>query len=112
MTTPQQEPTDPQADQRDLERASTQVRHQLEQRGVRVLDDDAPDSLADILTAVEQFERAVAKLGGDSFTNDPRSSDPDRREFVVPRRADDEDASSYLARVRTRTAQLSTMDAR
>lgn len=106
MTTPPQDPTAERDDRVDLERASTQVRHQLEQRGVRVLDADGPDDLADILTAVEQFERAVARRGGDSFTNDPRSSDPDHREFVIPPRGDDEHAASYLQRLRKRASQL------
>jgi hypothetical protein len=107
MTTPDQQPADERTAARDLDRAATQVRHQLEQRGVRVHDSDGPEELADLLTAVEQFERMVARRGGDSFTNSPQSSDPDHREFVVPRRGDDEDAPTYTQRVRTRTEQIS-----
>lgn len=106
MTEPRQDPADDPLAARDTDRAVTQVRHQLEQRGIRMHDDDAPEAVADLLSAVEQFERAVARRGGDSFTNSPQSSDPDREEFVVPTRRDDEDAAAYAVRVRARAEEL------
>ncbi|HEX5579995.1 MAG TPA: hypothetical protein VFX39_00365 [Gemmatimonadaceae bacterium] len=91
---------------RDTDRAATQVRHQLEERGVRVHDDDPPGMLAEMLSSVEEFERAVARRGGDSFTNTPQSSDPDREDFVVPMRGDDESAEAYARRVSARARDI------
>lgn len=87
-------------DESDIERAARQAADRLEQRGVRVYDDDTAEERAVLLSALEQFERAVAGRGGDSFLNSPRSSRPERREFVIPPRGDDEDAVTYASRVR------------
>ncbi len=106
MAEPRAEREDDRSTRSETSRVATQVRHQLEERGVRVLDDDAPEALADMLSSVEQFERAVARRGGDSFTNDPRSSDPDREEFVIPARGDDEAAEAYARRVSDRAGEI------
>ena len=86
------------------ERAESLARSVLERRGVVLHDDDSGDGLARILSSIERFDEAVARRGGDSFTNDPRSSDPERDEFVIPRRAADESAELYARRV-TRLAE-------
>lgn len=83
----------------DVARAAATVRGQLEERDVRLHDDDSPEQLADMLSAVETFEAAVRARGGDSYTNTPRSSDPDRDEFVIPTRGDDEAAPAYTRRI-------------
>lgn len=93
-------------DEPEIERAAAQVGDHLAQRGVTVRDGDTPDERADLLSAVEDFERAVAARGGDSYTNSPLSSDPDRREFVVPRRSDDEGVPGYIARIREAADRL------
>jgi hypothetical protein len=90
----------------EVERVTAQVVGQLAERGVIVHDDDTPEQLADILSAVERFEGAVQLRGGSSYTNAPQSSDPDRDEFVVPRRRDDEDAMTYVGRVRAAAEDL------
>ena len=83
----------------DVARASATVRGQLEERDIGLRDDDSPAELADILSAVETFEGAVRVRGGDSYTNAPRASDPDRAEFVIPTRGDDETAGAYIRRI-------------
>jgi len=55
---------------------------------------------------VERFEAAVRERGGDSFTNSLRSSDPERQEFVIPQRGDDEGAGDYIARIHAATEKL------
>ena len=92
---------EPATDETDVERATRQVRSQLEQRGVRVFDADADDAEGEarMLEAVEAFEAAVRREGGDSYTNVPQSSRPDRAEFVIPTRGDDERADTYAQRV-------------
>lgn len=93
-------------DEEEVRRVSAQVASQLEQRGVHVHDDDAPAERADILSVVERFERAVSARGGDSFVNSPLSSDPERRDYVLPRRGADQNARDYIARVQAAAEAL------
>ena len=86
-------------DNRDVTRAADHIAGELRQRGVLVHDQDGPEQLTMMLDALEQFEGAVRAQAGDSYTNTPQSSNPDRPEFVVPRRNDDEGPSAYAARV-------------
>ena len=90
----------------EVQRVAQQIAAQLARRGVQAHDDDTPGDHADILTAVERFEAAVRERGGDSFTNSLQSSDPERRDYVLPRRGADERASDYIARLRTATEAL------
>ena len=99
-------PNRDEAAERDVERAALQVRGQLEQRGVRMHDADAPEDEATMLEAVEAFEAAVRRCGGDSYTNALQSSRPDRADFVLPQRGDDERAGDYIARVSAATEKL------
>jgi hypothetical protein len=102
---PTNTPRDHRADD-EVERVRTQIVGQLAERGVAVHDaDDAAES-ADILEAVERFERAVQMTGASSYTNAPQSSDPDDERFVVPRRRDDEGADAYARRVRAAADHL------
>ena len=98
--------TEPAGDDTDMERAMRQVGSQLEQRGVTVHDGDGPEGQAVMLEAVEAFEAAVRRCGGDSFTNSRDSSRPDRRDFVLPARGDDERADTYARRVQAAAAAL------
>jgi hypothetical protein len=86
---------------RDEERrhATDVIESQLRRRGIRVKGDESSDEAADILSAVERFEAAVAALGGDGFVNDPRSHDPEDKRFVVPERRDDEGGGAYARRI-------------
>jgi hypothetical protein len=78
----------------------------LYQRGLRV-DDTAPsDQLADLLSAVDEFDTAVKDAGGDLFVNTPYSSEPERPEFVVPHLHDDESVKTYIKRVRDATERV------
>ena len=83
----------------DLRQAREAVIGQLSERGIDVLDADGDDALADLLTAVQRFERTRYELGGDSYTNDMDASQPDQRAFVMPRRGDDESIAQYTDRV-------------
>ena len=46
--------------------------------------------LADLLSAVDEFERAVIAAGGDLMMNSPMSADPEDTRFVIPARRADE----------------------
>ena len=83
----------------DQERAAATITSQLARRGIRTVGDENGDQLADLLTAVERFEAAVAAAGGDLMNNQPGSNDPDDPRFVIPTRSDDEGADGYTARL-------------
>ncbi len=65
-----------------------------------------PEDLVDLLSAVERFEAAVEVHGGDLMVDDLKSSRPDDRHFVVPRRAHGEAVRAYIGRIDEATAQL------
>src|SRR2546427_13026003 len=92
----------------DDERAGVlaEVADRLRSRGVMVSSADAPDALADLLSAVERFEAAVEAHGGDLMVDDLKSSRPDDRHFVVPRRARGEALRAYIGRIDEATARL------
>lgn len=84
----------------EVARVSAQVEGQLAERGADVHVGDSSDEQADLLSAVERFERARQLRGASSYTNDRASSDPERDELVLPRRRAEEGASAYIGRVR------------
>ena len=90
----------------DVQHAADLVAESLRRRGVEVEGSESSDLLADVLDAVETFERARALRGADSFTNDPGSDDPDDARFVVPSRAADEALDGYAKRVRAAAARI------
>lgn len=78
----------------------------LHQKGL-MLSGDAPDAdLADLLSAIEQFEAAVEKAGGDLFVDSLQSSQPERPEWVLPHMRDDETVRGYTERVNQATERL------
>ena len=90
----------------DVQHAADLVAESLRRRGVEVEGSEDSDLLADVLDSVETFERARAMRGGDSFTNDPGSDEPDDARFVVPPRAADEALDRYAKRVRAAAARI------
>jgi hypothetical protein len=92
------------------ERASlhTEMIARLDQKGVRELSGSASDAdLADLLSAIDAFEAAVEKAGGDLMVDSPDSSEPERPEFVLPHPHDDEAVATYTQRINSATARLS-----
>ena len=94
------------AAERDERMAGETIRGQLLERDVQLIGHETPEQLADLLSAVQAFERAVAVLGGDSMTNAPDSKDVDDPDFVLPRRHDDEPVGPDTARVSATAARL------
>ena len=88
----------------------TELIGRLRQHGVRltpeVIDRADDTSLADLLTAVEEFEDAVEEAGGDLFVDTPESSKPDDPRFVLPRARDGETVDGYRSRIMDRTTGL------
>jgi hypothetical protein len=75
----------------------------LESRGVGTSPADSPEDLVRLLDAVEAFEAAVERGGGDLMVDEPvagrRASQPDDAAFVLPSREGGESARAYLGRI-------------
>lgn len=99
--------TGPQRSERREEHAAeAEVTDRLRRRGVDVRSTDGPADLADLLSAVERFEAAVERHGGDLMVDDLRSSKPDDRHFVIPKRGLLESVRLYVTRVDEAAATL------
>jgi hypothetical protein len=83
----------------EREAAAMELSGRLAQKGVEVGSDEDPGQLADLLSSVEEFERAVEAAGGDLFVNSPSSSEPQDVRFVLPKRRADEPISRYTERI-------------
>lgn len=89
-----------------LESVEAQLEAKLAARGVMLNGDETSDEVADILDAVERFERAVQARGGDLMVDQKpggRPKLPDDRHFEVPERRADEPVDAYLDRLREAT---------
>ena len=78
---------------------AAEVADRLRHRGIVLTGTEKPDELADLLSAVERFEKAVEAHGGDLMVDDLKSSRPDDRHFVLPRRDKAETARAYMVRI-------------
>ena len=80
----------------------------LNQKGVQPADGASDGDLADLLSAIDEFESAVERAGGDLMVDSPESSEPERPEFVLPHPRDDESVAAYTRRVQTAAVRLRT----
>lgn len=78
----------------------------LHQKGLMLTGEASDAELADLLSAIEQFEAAVVKAGGDLFVDSLQSSQPERPEWVLPHMRDDESVRDYTRRVNEATQRL------
>ena len=85
----------------EREAVAVELSGRLAQKGVDAGSDEDPAQLADLLSAVEEFERAVEAAGGDLYVDSPTSTEPDERRFVLPQRRADEPVSGYTQRITT-----------
>ena len=90
----------------ERERARAEFESRLRERRITVTGDESDAELVAIVDAVEQFERRVSQLGGDTFVNTPESSEPEDERLVLPLRRDDESGRSYADRVRRAAEEL------
>ncbi len=84
-------------DERDS--VAAEIRARLRSRGISLTGEEGPEELDDLLTAVERFEAAVERHGGDLMVDDLKSSQPDDRHFVLPRRDRGESIRAYIERI-------------
>lgn len=84
-------------------RVAGEIAGRLERMGVRLSGRESGEQLVRVLEAVERFEHAVQRAGGDLMVDEPlhgRSpSAPDNRAFVLPARAGDESPDAFIERV-------------
>lgn len=81
----------------------------LHQKGLMVSGDAPDEDMADLMSAIDEFETAVEKAGGDLMLDSPDSSEPERPEFVLPHMHDDESLAVYTRRVQSATERLGPM---
>jgi hypothetical protein len=83
------------------------VREELEGRlfaiGVLLTGSESDEQIVRLADAVEAFDAARARAGGDSMVNTRGSSRPDDPRLVLPARRDDESVERYIARIRVAT---------
>src|SRR6267142_3453436 len=90
----------------EIREVAQEVADRLRRRGIPLSGDERPEDLADLLAAVERFERAVEARGGDLMVDDLNSSQPDDPHFVMPPRGADKSVRDYIARIDAATAQV------
>jgi hypothetical protein len=91
-------------------RAQQHVAEVLAHRGVLLAGDETGRELADLWSAVEQFESTVEARGGDTLTNAPDSREPDNPAFVLPERKAGESAADYTGRILEAAAALTNFE--
>lgn len=105
----QQEALDPhRREERDA--ARIELAGRVRQKGVLIDGIETSAQLDDLLSAIDQFEAAVIKRGGDLMVNTPTSSQPEDPRFVIPRREPGEDVDIYAGRILAAARRLETAD--
>lgn len=91
----------------ERERVRAELESRLAESGVVLSGSENEDQIVALVEAVEDFESARSRLGGDSFVNRADSSQPDDPMFVLPQRRGDESPDQYVTRVRDAARRLS-----
>lgn len=91
-------------------RAQQHVAEVLARRGVLLAGDETGRELADLWSAVDQFESIVEARGGDTLTNAPDSQEPDNPAFVLPERKARESATDYTRRILDAASALTNFE--
>ena len=89
-------------DNRDIVRVTEEIAGRLRARGIEVNDTDTPDDVVRMLEAMEAFEQAVERAGGDLMMDEPppnQHGEPDDTHFLLPKRSADESALAYAERL-------------
>ena len=87
-------------------KASAEAAGRLRSRGIVVSETEPLEAIGDLLEAVERFENVVEAHGGDLMVDDLKSSEPDDRHFVLPRRNKGEAIRAYISRIDEKTDNL------
>lgn len=91
-------------------RIAAEVAGRLRRRGVQLDGGESAIELADLEEAVEEFERAVERSGGDLMVDEPVAGDspiaPDEAAFVLPARKAGESVGSFIGRIGNAADQI------
>jgi hypothetical protein len=90
----------------EFQRVMLETADRLRQRGVLLTGKESGEELVSLLDAVEAFELAVERRGGDLMMDEPPEGEtpqPDDVHFGLPRRREREAVSDYLVRILART---------
>ena len=93
----------------ELQRVMLETADRLRQRGVSLTGRESSDELVSLLDAVEEFELAVERRGGDLMMDEGpigKTPQPDDVHFALPRRREGESALDYLVRIQERTEMI------
>ena len=93
----------------ELRRVMLETADRLRQRGVSLTGHESSDELVSLLDAVEEFELAVERRGGDLMMDEGpigETPQPDDVHFSLPRRRERESVSDYLVRIQERTDMI------
>jgi len=93
----------------ELQRVMLETADRLRQRGVTLTGRESSDELVSLLDAVEEYELAVERRGGDLMMDEPPEGEapqPDDVHFALPRRGPRESVSNYLVRIQERTDMI------
>jgi hypothetical protein len=89
----------------ELQRVMLETADRLRQRGVALTGRESSDQLVSLLDAVEEFELAVERRGGDLMMDEGpigETPQPDDVHFSLPRRRQHESVPDYLVRLQER----------
>lgn len=93
----------------EFQHAKAEIAVRLRRRGVRLTGHETGDELTDALDAVERFEEAVQRNGGDLMVDEPIGGGspiaPDNEVFVLPRRDESESIPAFIERITLATAR-------
>jgi hypothetical protein len=93
----------------EIQRAMLETADRLHQRGVSLTGRESNDELVSLLDAVEEYELAVERRGGDLMMDESPEGEtpqPDDVHFALPRRRERESASDYLLRIQETTDRI------
>jgi hypothetical protein len=87
----------------DIQRVRAEIVGRLHTRGIEVNALENPEELVRLLNAVEDFEHAVQRHGGDLMVDEPVANrparQPDNPAFKLPTRRADESVAAYTQRL-------------
>lgn len=78
----------------------------LHQHGIRAYESELNDHMADLLSAIDEFEEVTKRAGADLFVDSADSSEPDHPELVLPHPLEGERIEDYTLRVKTSSELL------
>lgn len=95
----------------ERQRAADEIATRLRRRGVRLSGRESGEELLGVLDAIERFEVAVERGGGDLMVDEPTDSGgdtplaPDNNAFVLPTRSGAESIADFIDRIAAATVR-------